>query len=56
MVISVAVGTSMLQFKNILKKPIIWLPPIIVLAILGSVATTIFELEWELVALSKTVI
>ena len=25
-VVSVGVGTSMLQFKNILKKPIIWLP------------------------------
>ena len=26
MVLSVAFGTSMLQFKNILRKPIIWLP------------------------------
>ena len=26
MVLSVACGTSMLQFKNILRKPIIWLP------------------------------
>ncbi|HQN74743.1 MAG TPA: PTS sugar transporter subunit IIC, partial [Bacillota bacterium] len=34
-VISVAIGTSMLQFKNILKKPIIWLPTIMVSAILG---------------------
>lgn len=45
MVISVAIGTSMLQFKNILKKPIIWLPPIIVSAILGPIATVVFELE-----------
>ena len=29
-VLSVAFGTSMLQFKNILRKPIIWLPTIIV--------------------------
>ena len=29
----------MLQFKNILKKPIIWLPTIIVSAILGPVST-----------------
>lgn len=39
MVISFGIGTSMLQFKNILKKPIIWLPTIIVSAILGPVST-----------------
>lgn len=39
MVISIGVGTSMLQFKNILKKPIIWLPTIIASAILGPVST-----------------
>jgi len=37
--ISIGIGTSMLQFKNILKKPIIWLPTIIVSAILGPVST-----------------
>ena len=44
-VISIAIGTSMLQFKNILKKPIIWLPTIIVSAILGPVSTLIFKTE-----------
>jgi len=44
-VISIAIGTSMLQFKNILKKPIIWLPPIIVSAILGPFATLLFKTE-----------
>ena len=44
-VISVGIGTSMLQFKNILKKPIIWLPTIIVSAILGPVSTCILKLE-----------
>ncbi len=39
MVISIGIGTSMLQFKNILKKPIVWLPTIIVSAILGPVST-----------------
>lgn len=39
MVISVGIGTSMLQFKNILKKPIIWLPTIIASAILGPIST-----------------
>ena len=44
-VISVFIGTSMLQFKNILKKPIIWLPTIIVSAILGPISTLVFKTE-----------
>lgn len=32
-VISVAIGTSMFQFKNIVKKPILWLPTILATAI-----------------------
>jgi len=44
-VISVGVGTSMLQFKNILRKPLIWLPTIIVSALLGPLATTVFGLH-----------
>lgn len=44
-VISVGIGTSMLQFKNIIKKPIIWLPTIIVSAILGPLGTCLFKLE-----------
>ncbi len=44
-VISVGIGTSMLQFKNIMKKPIIWLPTIIVSAILGPVSTLVFKLQ-----------
>ena len=42
-IISIAIGTSMLQFKNILKKPIIWLPTIIVSAILGPISTLVFK-------------
>lgn len=38
-IISVGIGTSMLQFKNILKKPVIWLPTIIASAILGPIST-----------------
>ena len=41
-VLAVAIGTSMLQFKNILRKPVIWLPTIIVSAILAPFAY-IFE-------------
>lgn len=44
-VISVAIGTSMLQFKNILKKPIIWLPTIIISAILGPISTLVFKTQ-----------
>ena len=39
MVISVGIGTSMLQFKNVLKKPVVWLPTIIASAILGPIST-----------------
>ena len=44
-VLSIAIGTSMLQFKNILRKPIIWLPTIIVSAILGPLSTMLFKME-----------
>ncbi len=37
-VIAVGIGTSMLQFKNIVRKPLVWLPTIIVSAILGPLA------------------
>ncbi|MCR4911888.1 MAG: PTS sugar transporter subunit IIC [Bacilli bacterium] len=43
MMISVGIGTSMLQFKNILKKPIIWLPTIIASAILGPISTCLVK-------------
>jgi uncharacterized membrane protein len=32
----------MLQFKNAMKKPMLWLPVIIVSAILGPLSTTVF--------------
>ena len=38
-VISIGIGTSMLQFKNIIRHPIVWLPTIIASAILGPVST-----------------
>lgn len=44
-VISVGIGTSMLQFKNILKKPIIWIPTILTSAILGPISTLVFKME-----------
>lgn len=44
-VIGVAIGTSMLQFKNVIKKPIIWLPTIITSAILGPLAVMVFKTQ-----------
>lgn len=43
MVISIGIGTSMLQFKNILKNPLIWLPTIITSAILGPISTCLVK-------------
>lgn len=37
-------GTSMLQIPNIVKKPVIWLPPIISSAILGPVASAVLKM------------
>lgn len=39
--ISVGIGTSMLLFANILRRPQIWLPPTIVSAILGPISTAV---------------
>lgn len=44
-VISVGVGTSMLQFKNILRHPLIWVPTIIASAILGPISTCWLKLS-----------
>lgn len=46
-------GTSMLQMGNIVKKPIIWLPPIITSAITGPIATCLFKLEMNGAAISS---
>ncbi|MGM0414028.1 MAG: PTS transporter subunit IIC [Bacillota bacterium] len=43
--IAQGLGTSMLQIPNIIRKPLIWIPPIISSVILGPVATVIFEME-----------
>lgn len=45
MVLSIAFGTSMLQFKNILRKPVIWLPTIIASAILGPIFVLVVGTE-----------
>ena len=42
--LSQGLGTSMLQFGNIMKRPVIWLPPTLASAILGPVSTVIFRM------------
>lgn len=37
-------GTSMLQMPNILKRPLIWLPPILTSAILGPISTCLLHM------------
>lgn len=42
--LSQGLGTSMLQMGNIVKKPLVWLPPIIASAVTGPLATCVFQL------------
>jgi len=39
--VSQGLGTSMLQFGNIMRKPVIWLPPTLASAILGPFSTVV---------------
>ncbi len=43
--VSQGLGTSMLQMPNIVKNPKVWIPPIVVSAITGPIATCLFHLE-----------
>ena len=38
------IGTSMLQVPNIVRKPLIWVPPIITSAILGPISTVVLKM------------
>lgn len=42
--IAQGVGTSMLQVPNLMKKPILWLPVVLVSAVLGPVSTMVFQM------------
>ena len=46
--LATAFGTSMIQFKNIIKKPIIWLPTLIVSGVLGA-----FSAQFGLIETAK---
>ena len=43
--LSQGLGTSMLQMSNIMKKPLIWIPPTLAAAITGPLATCVFGLQ-----------
>ncbi|MFJ1430854.1 PTS transporter subunit IIC [Capnocytophaga canimorsus] len=43
--LSMGLGTSMLQMPNIIKNPKIWLPPIMVSAVLGPLAILVFKMQ-----------
>lgn len=47
---SIAFGTSMIQIPNIIKNPLIWIPPIFSSAILGILSTSVFKLETNSIA------
>lgn len=42
--ISQGLGTSMLQFGNIMRKPAIWLAPTLASAVLGPISTCVFKM------------
>lgn len=42
--LSIGIGTSMLQFGNILRRPQLWIPPILTSAILGPISTCVFKM------------
>jgi len=43
--VSQGVGTSMLQVTNIIRRPLIWIPPIVSSAILGPVAAAVLKIK-----------
>ncbi|MCR4790261.1 MAG: PTS sugar transporter subunit IIC [Treponemataceae bacterium] len=51
--LSQGIGTSMLQMPNIIKRPVIWVPPILASMITGPIATCLFKLEMNGAAVSS---
>jgi len=43
--LSQGLGTAKIQFPNIIKNPLIWVPTLVVSAILGPVSTVLFEMQ-----------
>ena len=47
------IGTSMLQMGNIVRNPLIWIPPTLASAITGPIATCLFHMEMNGAAISS---
>ena len=50
---SQGLGTSMLQVPNLLKKPVLWVPPVIASIVNGPIATCVFRLKMNGAAISS---
>lgn len=46
-------GTSMLQVPNLMKKPVLWVPPILVSAVTGVLSTVVFQMRNNGAAISS---
>lgn len=44
-IVAQGLGTSMLQMPNIIRRPIVWLPPILTSMVTGALSTTLFRME-----------
>ena len=43
--LSQGLGTSMLQMPNLLRKPVLWIPPVVASIVNGPIATCLFKLQ-----------
>lgn len=51
--VAIGLGTSMLLVPNLIKKPVLWLPPVITSAITGPLATVLFKMTQNQAAVSS---
>ena len=51
--LSQGLGTSMLQVPNLVRKPILWLPPVVASIVNGPIATCIFKLQMNGAAINS---
>lgn len=51
--LSQGLGTSMLQMPNIIKNPLVWIPPTLASIITGPIATCVFKMEMNGAAISS---
>lgn len=44
-VLAIGIGTSMLQFKNIIRRPVIWVPPILTTVITAPISAVLLKIN-----------